>query len=260
MANLINSVLEDYLKAYRGLVAAEQVDDRSVTLSFPMHFSANHRIELTITQVNENRYIISDIARVMTELRNAGHRLDKELRQRLSDLARVSGVRFEREYLLLESDGADLGKNIQNFLETAKTIGDVYFVHKPKRERDKQIQDKVQRVLDDRRVAYQRSFELDGEFTPHKFDFYVPPNGTEGLALKVLGAENTKLSAELWAFRCDDVRRQPRNEHVRVGLVIDSQQHWRDEEKMILKSRAHVVVDDKEVDMLRDYLASKKGA
>src|SRR5579872_120100 len=130
MANILESVLEDYLRSYKGLIATERVDDRSISLSFPFHFASNHRIEVLVTHATGNQYVISDGARILSELKASGQPITKKTRERLEALGRLSGVRLLREYLVLNSDKDKIGDDIQRFLEAAKTIGDVYFVHR----------------------------------------------------------------------------------------------------------------------------------
>ena len=42
-------ILKNYLDAQRGLTEIEQVDENNVVLSLPLHFSANTRVEVTVT-------------------------------------------------------------------------------------------------------------------------------------------------------------------------------------------------------------------
>lgn len=55
MAKMIDRVLETYLRAYRGLIVVEPVDENSVTISFPFHLAANHRVEITVTDFGERK-------------------------------------------------------------------------------------------------------------------------------------------------------------------------------------------------------------
>lgn len=244
-------MLQRYLTAYRGLLAAEDLDDRTVSLSFPFHYASNHRIEINVTKVSGRQWIISDSGRIMSELILAGYRISKGLRERLTGLALGAGVSMKDDYLILDSNEEELGENIQRFVETAKTIGDVYFVHKEHPIRERELVKQVKAVLDRREVAYQQDYKVNGEIEAHKFAFYVPPNGLPGLALAVLSAQNTHTAAQVWAFRCEDVKRQPQNKRVRVGVIYDTQSaNWSEESQKILRSRADVVLTDKQISEL----------
>ena len=156
MEDLLTSVLEDYLRTYRGLIAIEQVDDRSVSLSFPFHFASNHRVEVVVTHATGDQYIISDSARILSELKASGHPVTSKTRERLEALGKAAGVNLIREYLVLASTKDKLGDDIQKFLETAKTIGDVYFARSRTHLNEREIIAKVKTVLDSSRMSFTR--------------------------------------------------------------------------------------------------------
>lgn len=256
---LLTSVLEDYLRTYRDLIAVEQVDERSVSLSFPFHFASNHRIEIIVTHATGEQFIISDAARILSELKASGQPITKKTRERLETLAKLSGVRLLREYLVLNSSKDKIGDDIQRFLEAAKTIGDVYFAHRERNPNEREIIQKVKTVLDSEKVVYQQDYAVNGEIEPHKFSFYIPPNGSRGMALAVVGSHNTHTQAQVWAFKTDDVRRQPKNKGLQVGIIYDTAYQWSDESKRILQSRASLVIPDREIEGIRPHLHEKQG-
>jgi hypothetical protein len=257
MTDILNSVLEDYLRTYRGLIAVERVDERSVSLSVPFHFASNHRVEVIVTHATGDQYIISDGARILSELKASGHPITVKTRERLEALAKMSGVKLIREYLILDSTKAKIGEDIQLFIETAKTIGDVYFAHRDRSPNEREIVEKVKTILDSEKVVYQQSFPISGEIEPHKFSFYIPPNGSRALALAVIGSHSTHTQAQVWAFKADDVRHNPLNKGLRIGIIYDTAYQWSDESKRILQSRASLVVPDKEIEGIRPHLHEK---
>jgi hypothetical protein len=250
----LDSVLEQYLRTYRELISVEQIDDNSVSFSFPFHFASNHRIEVVVTHVSKDIYIISDSARIITELIASGYRVTKQLREKLETISKISGLRLIRDYLIMDSTRATLGGDIQRFLEAAKTIGDVYFVHKEKGINEQEIVAKVKKILDAEKVVYQEKFDVRGEIEPHKFAFYVPPNGSKALAIAVLGTQNTHNAAQVWAFKTEDVKRQPVNKGLRVGIVYDTTQPWSEESRRILQSRADIVLADDRIEEITPKL------
>ena len=254
MPHLLASVLEQYLRTYRELIAVEEIDETSVSLSFPFHFASDHRIEVVVTKATKDQYIISDAARIMTELRATGQIINKRLRERLELLGQNAGLKMIRDYLVMNSTYERLGDDMQRFLEAAKTIGDVYFTYREKGINEREIIARVKNVLDSERVVYQEGYSVGGEIEAHKFDFYVPPNGIDPLAIAVLGSQNTHNAAQVWAFKTEDVKRQSGTRRLRVGIIYDTGQTWTDESKRILTSRADLVVADKEVERIAPYL------
>lgn len=132
MTKMLDSVLTTYLRVYKSLITTEPIDEKSITISFPLHLAANHRIEVTVTDLGKKRCIISDGARTLGEIEDAGYVLTPQIRERLERIANLSGLRIVQDHLLLDSSYAGIGAAIQNFLEAAKVIGDVYLVHKPR--------------------------------------------------------------------------------------------------------------------------------
>jgi len=248
MTDFKDDILEKYLGNYREQIAVEQVDEASVSLSFPFHFASHHRIELTVSKIANGQFVITDMARTIGELKASGYSVTAELKERLIALAKVKGLRTTANYLLMDSTGKTLGDDLQRFLEAAKTIGDVYFVHKAKPMTEKDLVRKVKQVLNERQVVYQEKFKLGGEIDQHTFDFYVPPNGIPGLAVSVVGAQNTHNAAQVWGFKCDDIKRQPQNKKLRIGIVYDTtHSSWSEESRRILESRADIVLSDNQV-------------
>ena len=257
-AAVASDILNKYLDTYRDLIAVEENEGGSVTLSFPFHFASRHRIELTVERV-AGRVLISDSANTIGQLRDAGYAINAELRDRLVQLARHSGINVVKNHLILESNEQNIGSDIQRFIEAAKTIGDVYLVHRIRVPSEKEVANKVKEVLTRRNYVFKEREMIGGEIEGHKMDFYIPPNGTPGLALAVLAAQNTHNVAQVWGFRCEDIKRQPQNKRLKVGVVYDtSSSAWSDESRRILESRADLTCpSDMVVNDLAQMLDSK---
>src|SRR5271157_997587 len=114
---LLESVVDTYLSTYRDLMASEKIDDNSVSLSFPFHFASNHRIEVVVTRTGESQYVLSDSARIMSELRASGYHVNKDVRTKLEQIGSSAGIRTVRDYLVLETTTSKLGDDIQRFVE-----------------------------------------------------------------------------------------------------------------------------------------------
>lgn len=243
MGTIINSVLETYLDTYRNLIAIEPADENSVTLSFPFHLAAHHRVEVTVTDLGNQRCVISDAARTLGEIRDAGHSVTTHMKERLEKIANLSGLEIVEDHLVMETSYADVGASIQKFLEMSKMIGDVYLVHKQRETAEEDLVAEVKKVLDSKRFLYRLGEKLRGEIEVHSFHFVVPPNGHAGMAVKVLSGINTHTLAQIWGYKCDDIRREKRNKDTKLALVYDTRlEKWSNTSKAILETRADVAI------------------
>lgn len=254
-----NKILQEYLQTYRRLIVSEvtQEDGREVvTISFPFHYSGNHRIELTVSPVNGGQFIVSDQARTLGELADAGYRVGDDLRAKVEDIADKFGIRLVKDHLLLDCVSADLGSSIQRFVEAAKTIGDVYLVHRIRTPQSRKLVRRVREFLDRRHVAYLADARVGGKIEPHLIDVLVPSNGKPGLAIAVLAAQNTHILAQAWGFKCQDIR--DANEKIKIGLVIDEESGvWSSESRAILMDRADFLSTKQELPLFEKELASE---
>ncbi len=243
MSEMIHSVLETYLRTYRELMAVEPIDEDSATISFPFHLAGSHRIELTVTDVGFERCIISDAGRTTGELEAAGYCLTRSLREKLEGIAQQSGIRVVDDYLLLDTTYADVGLSMQRFLETSKVIGDVYLVHRQHERPEDDLVAEVRGVLDSRKILYREQQKLTGELELHPFNLVVPPNGHAGLAVSILGSQNTHQQAQIWGYKCFDIRRKEENSNIKLALVYDVRfWNWSPISKAILKAGADIAI------------------
>jgi hypothetical protein len=243
MANRwFDSIVSDYLDSYKGLIETAPVDDRSVTISFPFHYSADHRIEVTVTQIEKERFVISDMARTLAELRDAGYSLAVSTKKRIEEIAGRSGLRVVQNHFVLECTKKDLGEGLQRFLEAAKTIADVYLVHgRPRPSPENELTKKVRKILTGRKLLFREDDRIPGVLESHSVNFYVPPNGLPGLAVAILPAHNTHLLAEAWGFKSEDIKKA--NPRTKVGLIYDvAGGQWSDESKRIIIEKSDVAV------------------
>jgi hypothetical protein len=240
----IDTVLDTYLSAYRDLIAVERSGD-SLTISFPFHLAAGHRIELTITDLGDHKYAISDAARTLGEVEAVGYRVTTQAKERIERVAGLSNLRIVNQHLVLECSPAELGLSIQKFLEASKTIGDVYLVHRQKEKPDKALIMEVRKVLDSKRLLYRLGEKIPGRLESHPFDIVVPANGRPGLAVGVIGGQNTHNLAQIWYYKCDDVRHGEwyANARSKLALVYDVRhQDWSEASRSILESTADIAV------------------
>lgn len=250
--SLRDEIFKDYLDAQAGLTEIEQIDENNVALSLPLHFSANTRVELSITRISENYFVISDMAQTLGELKDAGYSLGGRLKERIGNLAIVAGLKFSGNHLVRECSAKELGAAIHQFADVAKTIGDAYLTYgsrRPKEEEDELV-GRVRRIFSEKRYEYKEKQEVLGEIETHTVDFYIPPNGTRGLALAVL-PNPTQIIAEAWGFKTQDIRHG--NKNVAVSVVYDSSRA-KEVSKSILQKMADVPVPSNEVDSLSDLL------
>ena len=241
MNSVIDSVLEGYLTTYRDLIETER-DERSITLSLPFHLAANHRIEITVTDLGGNICIISDSARTLSEIQAAGYSLTTQMKEKLEKIAGISGLRIVDSHLILEARHDDIGTSVQKFLEVSKMIGDAYLVYKHREKPDEEILSHVQSILQEQGVLYRLREKVPGEIETHPFDLLAPPNGRPGLAVSVLGGVNTHNIAQVWGFKCDDIKKGEwyRSTKSRLALIYDVRQQWSDASRTILQTRADI--------------------
>lgn len=238
--------VDRFIDFYRNDLVSESVDDNNVILSFPVHFSGFHRVEVTITQVHPDRFLISDGAKIIEELRNAGYDLTSKLKQRLEKIARLAKIRVVNEYLVSESTSDLLGSSIQNFVEAAKTIGDAYLVQRAAPPKDTNLFNLVSEFLAAQSIPFQIKKAIEGKIEKHSVDFLFPPNGVPGLALSVMG-NPTRMAAEAWAFKTSDIKAM--NARMRVGVVYQADSAT-ESSKAILNSAVDVSVPSSDITAL----------
>src|ERR1700691_866909 len=235
-------ILERYLRVYRSLLLAESIDDRSVVISFPLHLAANHRIEITITKAGKNSYLLSDGARTLGEVQDAGHSVTEHMKHRLAKVAGAD-IKIIDDHLVMEASAKELGASIQRFLEVSKMIGDVYLVLTRRTESESGIISQVRRALDSKNLLYRENEKLWGKIEAHAFDLLVPPNGHAGLAVSVLTGQNTHALAQIWGYKCEDIRRIEQNSSTKLALIYDvKSETWSKTSRRILEDRADIAV------------------
>jgi hypothetical protein len=106
-------VINAYINSYRDQIEAEELQDRSVVLSFPFHLAANHRIEITVTPWGTDRYLISDSARTIGEVQAAGYAVTTQMLDRIEGIASGCKLRLVDTTFVLESQASELGMSIQ---------------------------------------------------------------------------------------------------------------------------------------------------
>jgi hypothetical protein len=241
-----------FLDFYRSDLDSETIDDSNVVLSFPVHFSGFHRIEITVTQLSADRFVISDGAKTIEELKNAGYDISSKLRQRLEKISRLAQIRVVNDYLVSETDEMSLGSSIQRFVEAAKTIGDAYLVQRATPSKDTNLITLVTEFLAIQGAPYQTHRSVEGRIEKHSVDFLFPPNGVPGLALSVM-RNPTRMAAEAWAFKSSDIKAM--NTRMRVGVVYEAELAS-DRSKAILQGSVDVSVPSSEISMLAQGMRS----
>lgn len=221
---IASDVLAKYLEAQEELIEIEAVDDRSAIISLPLHFYAHTRVELSVTLVAENLFVISDMAQTIGELKDAGYQVKNTVRERILGMVKIFQLELNGNTLLRQCTASELGVAIQEFADAAKTIGDAYLAY-PSRQRITKVEDelkeRVRRTLDTKRLSYKEKEIVPGEVEEHRMDFFVHPNGANGLAVAVLG-DPDRVHAEAWGFKTLDIKRKSRG-RVIVGIVYNDQ-------------------------------------
>ena len=238
--SLRDDVYKYYVDAQAGLTEIDQVDDDNVVLSLPLHFSANTRVELAVTRVSDKYFAISDMARTLGELKDAGHGINQKLKDKIESIAKPAGLKFVGNHLVRECSATDIGEAIHQFADVAKTIGDAYINYRVRREKEDEDEliRKVRHVFWERKYPYKEKQEVGGIIEKHTVDFYIAPNGSRGLVLAVL-PNPTQIIAEAWGFKTQDIKNA--NERLTVSIVYDASRA-KDVSKTILEKMADVPV------------------
>lgn len=247
-------VLDAYINAQKELIEFEDVDRHNCIVSLPLHYSAHTRIEIAITQISANRFLLTDQGQTLTELKDSGHPIGSRLMDRVQDIIRIWRVDLDGISLVRMCNRKDLGKSIHEISEAAKTIGDAYLIPRetePDPRVEESIKDRVRRTFRKGKYFYREQQNVPGkiENAGHRVDFYIPPNGSNGLALEVLINPN-KLQAEAWGFRARDMKEA--DQRLRVGFVYN--EVARDLSRTILGSIADIALSDGELPFFMEQL------
>ncbi len=234
---LLDEVLKNYFATHKELIATKQVDDDSVIVSFPLHFVGNHRVEVSVTKAAEGIFLVSDIGRTISELKDYGYSVSPGLLSRMVQIAKPANVRIVNDNLVMDCRPDEIGVSLHMFAEAAKTIGDAYLAFHVKTPPEKKLVEAVGQLLDESAIPYKLSHKVRGKIDAHSVDFYLPPNGHPGLALEVLGGYNTHTTAQIWHFKCQDIRGL--DDRMRVGIVYDIEDsNWSQKSEAILRDVA----------------------
>ena len=255
--SITTQVLDAYLRAQKKLIEFEDVDRNNCRVSLPLHYSAHARVELAITQLSRDHFLLTDEGQTVTELRNAGHATGTRVLERLREIIRVWNVDLDGVSLVRMCTRKDLGTAIHELGEAAKTFGDAYLMPRDKEPDprvEESIKDEVRNVFRSEQYFYREDQTVPGkiEQAGHRVDFYIPPNEHNGLAMEILIHPN-KLHAEAWGFRARDMK--DANRGLLVGFVYD--QVASDVNRNILRSIADIALPSSQMmffsEQLRKY-------
>lgn len=216
-------VLTAYLEAQKQLIEFEELDADNCVVSLPLHYSAHTRVEFMVSHLSGDQFVLTDQGQTIGELKDAGVPVGRKLLERVRNLIRIWRIDLDGIALVKTCRYRDLGVVVHEFGEAAKTVGDAYLItrdHETDRRIEEELKDQVRRTFQDERYFYRERQNVPGsvEKAGYKVDFYIPPNGSNGLALEVLSNPN-KLQAEAWGFRSRDMKEA--NQRLLVGFVYD---------------------------------------
>ena len=78
---------------------------------------------------------------------------------------------------------------------------------------------KVRKTFQRKGYFYKEKQIVPGEVEEHRLDFYIHPNGANGLALEILG-DPDRVHAEAWGFKTLDIRNKSAG-RVILGIVYN---------------------------------------
>jgi hypothetical protein len=106
-------------------------------------------------------------------------------------------------------------------------------------------------------LLYRLDEKVAGKIELHPFNLVVPPNGRPGLAVSILSGKNTHNVAQIWYFKCDDVKNGEwyQRSKSRLALIYDVRGHvWSESSRAILESRADLALPSDALDDFREFL------
>lgn len=219
MNTLRELVLDWYFQSQRDLVEVAEVDEVNVIISLPLHVAGGTRVELNVTQLTGEIFLVSDMAQIIGELRQIGIGITGQLRDRIERIGRLARIKIDRDHLVAQYSAQELGVQLHAFAEAAKTIGDAYLVHSArKRKSGPELREQVQETLVRANHLFLENRDIQGAIEKHRIDFYLPPNGKPGIALALLEYPK-QLQAEAWAFKSQDIKKA--TPKLFVGIVYD---------------------------------------
>jgi hypothetical protein len=209
-------------------------------VSLPRYFSAHARVELTVSRLSKDQFVLTDQGQTVGELRDSGVPVGPTVLEKLKQIIRIWKVDLVGVNLIMTCRRRELGIALHEFGEAAKTVGDAYLTardYETDRRVEETLKDQVRRTFHAEHYFYREQQSVPGkvETAGHKEDFYIPPNGSNGLALEVLSKPN-KLQAEAWGFRTRDMKEA--NQRLLVGFVYD--ETAKDLSRTILNSIADI--------------------
>ncbi len=245
--NIIADVLTTYLDAQKRLIEFEEIDKDNCAVSLPRHYSAHTRVEVVVSRLSKDQFVLTDQGQTISELKDAGVHVGSAVIDRLKELIRIWRVDLVGVSLIRTCRHRELGEALHEFGEAAKTVGDAYLTtrdYETDRRVEESLKDQVRRTFQTERYFYREQQSVPGkiETAGHKVDFYIPANGSNGLALEVLSKPN-KLQAEAWGFRSRDMK--DANQRLLVGFVYD--ETAKDLSRTILNSIADISLSETEL-------------
>jgi hypothetical protein len=188
-------------------------------------------------------------------MKEYGYVVSASLLSRMEEIAKPCKVNIVDETMISQSTITDIGPSLHSFAEAAKTIGDAYFAFRVKAQLEKRLLDAIREIFADRQIAYKLDQKVRGKIDLHPVDFYIPPNGDPGLALGVLGGYNTHTTAQVWYFKCQDIRMG--DARLKVGLVYDVEEStWSQKSQQILHDVADFALPSDQIRTLGDTVTS----
>ena len=171
------------------------------------------------------------------------------------EIAKPAQVRVLDESLVADCTPHYVGIVLHEFAEAAKTIGDAYLAYKVKTSPDTRLIEEIRAIFADRQIAYKFNQKVRGKIDVHPIDFVIPPNGHPGLALAALGGGRTHDTAQIWYFKCQDIRTQ--DNRLKVGIVYDVEQSvWSSRSETILRDNADFAMPSDQIETLGDTVTS----
>jgi hypothetical protein len=183
--SVATEVLDAYINSQKELIQFEDVDKDNCLMSLPLHYSAHTRVEIAITRISKNQFLLTDQGQTLSELKDAGHPVGSRLFDRVREIIRIWRIDLDGVSLVKTCRRKELGRAVHEIGEAAKTIGDAYLIPRDKEPDprvEESLKDEVRHAFQKEHYLYREQQNVPGkiENAGHKVDFYIPPNGSNG--------------------------------------------------------------------------------
>lgn len=165
-------------------------------------------IEIALTQLSENRIVLSDMGDTLGYLFVNGLTLSRSLTDTVRRLTRRFNITLQHQELLIEPlESRQLGDSLHSLIQGVLQISDL--IHKRRPANRLRFDDEVEKVIISKGAVYDSDYEVQGRREKYRVRFHI--NAGRHLLVQPLSAASESGAyqwAERWAWRFTEISRQ----------------------------------------------------